>query len=91
MGDTRRLLTEPEKAHRGALYERQDKEETALFARAVPQTVTELQSLQNEVDLALARLVTFSQRVQAQAEENEALRRDIAALYQRLAPTSPFS
>lgn len=78
------VLTAAEQAHLEAWYEQQDRGEAALLAQTAQSPAT-IQSLRSEVDEAVARLLALTQRVQGQADENEVLRRDIAALYQRLA------
>ena len=67
-------------------YARQDQEEGAMLTRtAPPESVA---ALQTQVDAALAQLLTVSQRIQALTAENEAVRRDIAALQRLLSQRS---
>ena len=80
-------LTEAERAQLEAWYEQQDNEEEALLSSA-PQAPATLRTLRGEVDVALSRLSAVTQRIRTLTDENEALRRDIAALHQQLAQAS---
>lgn len=76
-GDT---LTEAERAILEAWYNQKDHEEAVLLNSSTPGALTTLDALREQLAAALARLREETQRIQAQAEENEALRREIAAL-----------
>ncbi len=64
-------------------YARQDQEEGAALAAAVPPASAA--ALQTQVDAALAQLVTATRRIQTLAAENEAVRKEIADLQRQLA------
>jgi len=81
-------LTDAERARLEARYEQQDAEEDARINSSVSATPATLQRLRDEVDAALTQVSSAARRAQALAEENEALRRDIADLHQRLARAS---
>jgi hypothetical protein len=76
-------LTPAEKSHLEAWYARQDEEEARLLAKVSPSPTAA--GLRNQVNAALAQVVTATQRIQTLADENEALRREIAALQRQLA------
>lgn len=76
------VLTEAEQAHLEAWYEQQDREEETLLAQTATQPSATIQSLRSEVHTAGAWLLALTQRVQGQADENEALRGNITVLYQ---------
>ena len=67
-------------------YARQDQDEDAMLTRTVPPE--SVAALQTQVDAALAQLLTVSQRIQVLTAENEAVRRDIAALQRLLSQRS---
>ena len=81
-------LTTEEEAALAAWYARQDQEENALLTSSSHSAAPD--ALWDEVRRTLTRLEVTAQQVRAQAEENEALRRDIAALTQRLTPRTAF-
>ncbi len=81
-------LTQAEQASLAAWYEHQDAEEGAMLASAAPVTEAALRHLRDEVEAAVARVLTTTQEIQAQVAENEALRQEIAALAQRLAQSA---
>lgn len=78
-------LTQAERAALEAWYDEKDYEEAALLNSPTPGTLTTLDALREQLAAALARLREETQRIQAQADENEALRGEIAALSERLA------
>ncbi len=80
-------LTEAERAALEAWYDEKDHEEAALLNSSTPGALTTLDALREQLAAALARLREETQRIQAQADENEALRREIAELSERVAST----
>lgn len=78
-------LTAEEETKLAAWYARLDQEENALLTSSSHSPAPD--ALRDEVKKTLLRLEVTAQQVRAQAEENEALRRDIAALTQKLAQT----
>jgi hypothetical protein len=81
-------LSAAEQAQLGSWYARQDQEEDRLLAQAPsPQALVALQA---QIDTAVVELLTTTQRIQALAADNAALRRDIAALQQQLTHPSPI-
>lgn len=78
-------LTEAERATLEAWYNQKDNEEAVLLNSSTPGASTTLDALHEQVATALTRLREETGRIQAQADENEALRRKIAALSERLA------
>lgn len=78
-------LTEPERTQLEAWYERQDRAEAAMLTASASAPLATLDALREELAEALTRLREETQRIQAQTEANEALRRDNAALSDRLA------
>ena len=79
-------LTAEEETALAAWYAQQDQIEAAVLASSSKPSLA-LDALRGEVENALMRLQDTAQQVRAQADENEALRRDIAALTQKLAQT----
>ncbi len=79
------ILTEAERAALEAWYNEKDHEEAVLLHSSTSASLTTLDALREQVAAALARLREETGRIQAQADENEALRREIAALSERLA------
>ncbi|MCL4263492.1 MAG: hypothetical protein KJ069_09760 [Anaerolineae bacterium] len=75
-------LTEEELAQLAAWYEAQDEAERKLLN--IPDTHADLVQLQARVDEALAELAVLTKHIQEKTAENNALRRDIAALRQKL-------
>ena len=80
-------LTETERKHLAAWYERQDREERALLTSSTAETPATIKTLRAEVEAATARLLAVTQRMQTVSAESEALRRDIAAIHRQLAQT----
>lgn len=78
-------LSTAEQAKLEAWYAQQDTEENAILARTTPPQT--LVTLQVQVDTAVAQLLTVTQRIQELVAQNDALRRDIAALQRQLAQT----
>lgn len=78
-------LTDTERATLEAWYKQRDHEEAALLGPSASAASTALDALCGELTTALTRLREETQRIQAQADENEAMRREIAALSERLA------
>lgn len=78
-------LTAEEEIELAAWYEEQDREENALLTSSFKPLV--LEALRDDVENALLRLEATTRQVRAQAEENEALRRDVAALAHQFAQT----
>lgn len=78
------ILTGVERATLEAWYERQDAEESAQLAASAPASAS-LDELRVEVSEALTRLQEVTRRIQAQSAENQTLRRENAALFERLA------
>lgn len=83
------VLTQAEQAQLDAWYGQQDADENTMLLAATPPASTTLQSLRSEVEASSSRLLTVMQRIQSLAEENDSLRRDIAALKQQLARVAP--
>ncbi|OGG49716.1 MAG: hypothetical protein A3F84_16120 [Candidatus Handelsmanbacteria bacterium RIFCSPLOWO2_12_FULL_64_10] len=79
-------LSPDEQAKLDAWYARQDASESAMLAQTSPPQA--LVALQAQVDAAVAQLLTVTQRIRDLTLQNDALRRDIAALKQQL-PRSP--
>lgn len=79
-------LTAEERTQLDLWYARQDQEEEAALAGTGPST--NVAALQAQVDAALGRLLTVTQRIQALTAENEAVRRDVAALQCQLTQKS---
>ena len=77
------VLTAAEQAQLDTWYAQQDQEESATFAST--QTLQSLSELQAQVAAAVAQLQTVTQRIQVLIAENEAVRREIAALHDQLA------
>lgn len=78
-------LTDAERTALEAWYEQKDHEEAALLGPSASAASPTLDALREQVTAALARLQEETQRIQAQADENEALRREVAALSEELA------
>lgn len=76
-------LTAEERTRLEAWYAQQDREEAALLTEAIRQPVTN--PLQQEVAVATAQLQAVTQRIAELTNENEKLRREIAALQAQLA------
>jgi hypothetical protein len=76
-------LSDTERAELEAWYARQDAEESAALAGAQPSQSLEL--LKVQVGEVMSQLLVTSQRIQAQAAENESLRREVAELKRQLA------
>ncbi len=81
-GDT---LTEAERSELEAWYVQQDAEESRQLTQADPSSLI---SLHEQVDEAAAQMTVTAAHIQTLAAENEAIRRDINALYQKLAQTA---
>lgn len=78
-------LSATEQAQLEAWYARQDREERVMLERtAPPQTLV---TLQVQVETVTAQLLAVTQRIQELVAQNEALRREIAALQHQLAQT----
>jgi hypothetical protein len=75
-------LSTEEQALLSAWYARQDEEEHAQFAAAGP---PQLATLRKQVNATLTQIIAVSQRIQTVSQENESLRKEIAALEQSLA------
>jgi hypothetical protein len=76
------VLSADEQAQLDLWYARQDQEEAAALARAAPApSVAEMQA---QLDVAVAQLLTVTQRIQTLTAENEAVRREVAALQRQL-------
>ena len=82
-------LIAEEEAELSAWYAHLDQEETALLTLSPHSPASD--ALRDEVKKTLIRLEVTAQQVRAQAEENESLRRDIAALSRCIIPITPFS
>jgi len=78
-------LTAEEETELAAWYARLDQQENTLLTQS--SNAKESDSLRDDVENSLTRLEATARQVRAQAEENEALRRDIAARTQQLAQT----
>lgn len=76
-------LTAVELEQLAAWYEMQDEQERKEVR--IPQNTIDLVALQAQVDTAVARLTVLTQQIQEKSAENNALRREIAALRQQLA------
>lgn len=76
-------LSPDEQARLDQWYQMLDREEEAMLAGAGrTDTITDLRA---RLDVALAQLQITTQRVRSLVAENEAIRREIAVLQQRLA------
>jgi thiazole synthase ThiGH ThiG subunit len=64
-------------------YVRQDEEESRLLERA--SQPTDFAALKDQVDAALAQILTVTQRIQILTAGNDILRREIADLHRQLA------
>ena len=80
-------LTDAERARLEAWYEQQDATEAARVALPMA-SAANVQSLRIELEMASAQLLAVTQNIQTLAEENNALRREIATLSQQLARTA---
>ena len=78
------VLTSEEQAELERWYTDQDDAEVTMLA--VPLSPDENASLQRQVDAALGQLRVVTERIQALSRENDAVRREIAELRQRLTP-----
>lgn len=67
-------------------YAQQDHDESELLSRPAPSTVAD--ELRSQVENALVRLEVLTQRVQRQAADNDAVRKEILTLQQQLAERS---
>ena len=67
-------------------YAQQDREEWELLSQPAPSK--DVDELRSQVESALAHLAALTRRVQSQASENEAVRKEILALQQQLAERS---
>jgi hypothetical protein len=76
-------LTPEERQRLEAWYARHDAEEMALLARS--EIPDDLDALRTEVKAGMARLVGLAERIQRQANENDARRRELADLQSQLA------
>ncbi len=79
------VLTEEERSQLNAWYERQDRAEAAMLAASASSPLATLNDLRGELATALTRLREETQRIQAQTDGNEVLRRENAVLSERLA------
>ena len=79
-------LTAEEETEIAVWYARLDQEEAALLTSPSRSFLT-AEALQVEIENALMHLQATAQQVREQLNENEALRRDNAALTQQLAQT----
>ena len=78
------VLSDAEQAQLEQWYARQDLEESTMLKLAAPtETLTKLQE---QVDSALAELLTVTQSIQELAAENEALRSELVVLRRQLTP-----
>lgn len=78
-------LTEAERAALEAWYEQEDREEARLLGPSTSAARPTLDTLREQLAASLARLRDETQRIQARADENEALRREVAVLSEELA------
>jgi hypothetical protein len=79
-------LSVEEQAKLTEWYAQQDREESEMLSPPAPST--DVDELRLQVENALARLAALTRRVQGQASENEAVRKEILALQQQLAERS---
>jgi hypothetical protein len=77
------VLSADERAQLEQWYARQDQEEDAALTRA--QASPALDRLRGQVADATAQLQVVAQRIQTLSSENEAVRREIAAVQRQLA------
>jgi hypothetical protein len=75
-------LSSAERAQLEAWYAHRDEEEARLLDGEP--SASNVVTLRNQVQAALARLVAITQRIQTLAEENETLRQEITALQRQL-------
>lgn len=77
------VLSAAEQAQLDRWYAQQDQEETtALASTQTPQSLSEVQT---QIEATVAQLQTVTQRIQVLIADNEAVRREIAALHDQLA------
>ncbi len=74
------VLTEAERAQLEAWYAQKDQEEAALFAGSAPNSTGDIDGLRDELAYAITQLREKSQQLEAQATENDVLRREVDAL-----------
>jgi len=79
-------LSAEEQAQLEAWYAEMDRAEMARLSSAASAKAVE--SLRDEADAELERIITITKRIQKTVEENEALRREISKLYHLLAERS---
>ena len=76
-------LTPPEQAQLEAWFQREDSAESQILLRRPPETTPS--ALRAQVDQALAEMTSVARNIQELAAANELLRRDLAALRERVA------
>ena len=81
-------ITHAERVRLEAWYERQDVQENVLLNSPASPPPISLESLRGEVESTLMQVSSVTRAIQALAEENETVRRDIAGLHRRLAQTT---
>lgn len=76
------VLTSEERTLLDEWYANQDQQESALLSRSAESD--SLAALRQQVDAAVAELVAVTQHIQSQSAENEAARREVAALREQV-------
>ena len=73
-------LTEAERVWLEAWYAQKDQEEAALLGASASSSHTAINNMRDEFALAIKRLREKSEQLEAQATENDVLRREVDAL-----------
>ena len=84
-------LTTAEQSELAAWYAQQDAEENALLATHASPDTKAVEVLREQVTASLAELRDVTVHIQTLTRENQDIRREIDALYQRLAQTKTAS
>jgi len=80
-------LTDNEQTALEAWYEQQDQAEAAALGTSAPEGSTTLDTLREEIAASVICLREDARRIQARTEEDEALRREINTLSEKLIQT----
>lgn len=81
------VLTETEQTTLVAECKQQDHTEAAIIGTSEPEITGSLDTLREEIAASITRLREAAQRIQMRTEENEALRREINTLSEKLTQT----